>query len=108
MLEAINDGLRRFRDFKGRSTRFQYNSFFIFFIVVDVFTSLVNPRATTLNSLILIILLVPLVACQIRRSHDVGKSGWWILVPFYSIYLMFKKSVIDNPQDPNNPDGKSL
>jgi uncharacterized membrane protein YhaH (DUF805 family) len=44
-------------------------------------------------------LIVPLIAVEIRRSHDVGKSGWWILVPFYSIYLMFKKTVADSPED---------
>jgi uncharacterized membrane protein YhaH (DUF805 family) len=44
-------------------------------------------------------LLVPLIAVEIRRSHDVGKSGWWILVPFYSIYLMFKPSIPEEPTD---------
>jgi uncharacterized membrane protein YhaH (DUF805 family) len=36
---------------------------------------------------------------EIRRSHDVGKSGWWILVPFYTVYLMFKNSVPEEPKD---------
>jgi uncharacterized membrane protein YhaH (DUF805 family) len=44
-------------------------------------------------------LTVPLLAVQIRRSHDVGKSGWWILLPFYSIYLMFKESIPEEPKD---------
>ena len=93
MLEAINDGLRRFSDFKGRSTRIQYNSFLLFYILVDFFINLINPNLTTLNFIIVVVLFVPLLACQIRRSHDVGKSGWWILIPFYSVYLMFKPTV---------------
>jgi uncharacterized membrane protein YhaH (DUF805 family) len=99
MLEAINDGLRRFNDFKGRSNRLQYNSFFIFYILVDFFINIINPNLTTLNFIIVIMLFVPLLACQIRRSHDVGKSGWWILIPFYSVYLMFKPTVPENPED---------
>ena len=75
MLEAINDGLRRFSDFKGRSTRIQYNSFLLFYILVDFFINLINPNLTTLNFIIVVVLFVPLLACQIRRSHDVGKSG---------------------------------
>lgn len=93
MLEAINDGLRRFSDFKGRSNKLQYNSFLLFYIVVDLFTFIANPNGTTVNNVIMICLSVPLIAVEIRRSHDVGKSGWWILVPFYSLYLMFKPSI---------------
>lgn len=93
MLEAINDGLRRFSDFKGVSNRLQFNAFLLFYILVDFFINFVNPNMTTLNSVIMAALVVPLIAVEIRRSHDVGKSGWWILVPFYSIYLMFKPSL---------------
>lgn len=32
MLEAINDGLRRFSDFKGVSNRLQFNAFLLFYI----------------------------------------------------------------------------
>lgn len=27
----------------------------------------------------------------VKRCHDVGKSGWWIFVPLYAIYLLFVK-----------------
>jgi uncharacterized membrane protein YhaH (DUF805 family) len=99
MIEAINDGLRRFGDFKGRSNRLQYNSFLLFYIAVDLFTVLLNPKGTAINNFISVCLLVPLIAVEIRRSHDVGKSGWWILVPFYSLYLMFKNSIPEEPTD---------
>ena len=100
MIEALNDSLRRFADFKGRSNKLQYNSFLLFYILVDLLINLVNPNALVINNLIMGALLVPLIAVEIRRSHDVGKSGWWILVPFYSIYLMFKNSVPEDSQDP--------
>ena len=100
MIEALNDSLRRFADFKGRSNKLQYNSFLLFYILVDLLINLVNPNALVINNLIMGALLVPLIAVEIRRSHDVGKSGWWILVPFYSIYLMFKNSIPEDPQDP--------
>ena len=99
MLDAINDGLRRFSDFKGRSNKLQFNSFLLFYIVVDLFTFLLNPNGTNVNNVIMILLSVPLIAVEIRRSHDVGKSGWWILVPFYTIYLMFKNSVTEEPTE---------
>ena len=81
MLEAINDGLRRFVDFKGRSNKLQFNSFLLFYILIDLFINLANPHGLTINNIIMAALTVPLIAVEIRRSHDVGKSGWWILVP---------------------------
>jgi uncharacterized membrane protein YhaH (DUF805 family) len=99
MIEAINDALRRFTDFKGRSNRKQYLSFLLFYILVDLFINLANPNGTTINNVIMGALIVPLIAVEIRRSHDVGKSGWWILVPFYSVYLMFKESIPEEPTD---------
>lgn len=102
MLDAINDALRRFTDFKGKSNRFQYNSFVIFFILVDLFVTFINPNAVTINNFIMLALCWPLLAVEIRRSHDIGKSGWWILVPFYSIYLMFKNSVPEPPTNQQN------
>ncbi|MFM8620873.1 MAG: DUF805 domain-containing protein [Candidatus Nanopelagicaceae bacterium] len=102
MIEAINDALRRFTDFKGRSNRKQYLSFLLFYILVDLFINLANPNGTTINAIIMGAMIVPLIAVEIRRSHDVGKSGWWILVPFYSIYLMFKESIPETPEPPSS------
>ncbi len=98
-LDSINDALRRFVDFKGRSNRKQYLSFVFFYILVDLFINLANPNSININAVIMGALTVPLLAVQIRRSHDVGKSGWWILLPFYSIYLMFKESIPEEPKD---------
>jgi uncharacterized membrane protein YhaH (DUF805 family) len=102
MLEAINDGLRRFADFRGKSTRFQYNSFFLFYLLLNLFIQTANPNQESLNTFIWIASLLPMFACEIRRAHDVGRRGWWILVPLFPIYLMFKKSV---PEAPTFQDG---
>lgn len=43
---------------------------------------------------LILILIVSLhgLSVSVRRMHDVGKSGWWVLVPFASFFLLFKKS----------------
>jgi uncharacterized membrane protein YhaH (DUF805 family) len=33
-------------------------------------------------------LILPTLAAAVRRIHDHGKSGWFILVPFYNLYLV--------------------
>ena len=32
-------------------------------------------------------ILLPSIAVAVRRMHDVGKSGWYILIPIYNFIL---------------------
>lgn len=34
-----------------------------------------------------LVVLVPSLSVAVRRMHDVGKSGWFILVPIYNFVL---------------------
>ena len=49
-----------------------------------------------LSNIVLVVLLIPLVACGARRNHDVGKSGWFMLVPFYNLALLLTPSKTSN------------
>ena len=42
---------------------------------------------------LILMLMVSLhgLSVSVRRMHDVGKSGWWVLVPFANFFLLFKK-----------------
>ena len=35
--------------------------------------------------------LIPGIAVAVRRMHDVGKSGWFVLIPIYNIILACTK-----------------
>ena len=45
------------------------------------------------SRLLSLIVFVPSLAVTVRRMHDVGKSGWFILIPFYNIILLVTDSV---------------
>ncbi len=52
-----------------------------------------------------LILMVSAIVCHVKRCHDIGKSGWfvlWLLVPivnlFVLLYLMFTPSVPSSEQ----------
>ena len=32
-------------------------------------------------------MLAPSIAVAVRRMHDVGKSGWFLLIPIYNLIL---------------------
>ena len=36
-------------------------------------------------------ILLPSLAAGVRRMHDVGKSGWFLLIPIYSLILTLSK-----------------
>lgn len=41
----------------------------------------------TIQGLYSLAVLLPNIAVAIRRMHDVGKSGWYCLIPIYNIIL---------------------
>ncbi len=71
--------LRRAFDFNTRSSRAEFWWFTLFQILISVAIIIILPVLSTLFSLIV---LIPGIAVAIRRLHDIGKSGWWILVLF--------------------------
>lgn len=56
---------------------------------------------------------LPLISNSIKRMHDTGRSGWWTLVPFANIIILFFKSDgtnkydLDSNEPENVPDTKS-
>lgn len=39
-----------------------------------------------------IFFLLPHLSVAVRRVHDTGRSGWYLLIPIYGVILMFLKS----------------
>ena len=107
MKSAILDGLRRWKDFSGRSDRRQFWWFYIFFLATPLICLAFSLAFVSLLLLLnldllrfsllfayLYLLLVPsIIALQVRRMHDVGKSGWFILIPLYNLYLFVQPSL---------------
>lgn len=51
----------------------------------------------TLSNLTSLVLLLPTISAGVRRMHDVGKSGWFLLIPIYNIIL----AATDSQREPN-------
>lgn len=100
MKDSILDGFRRWKDYSGRSTRKQFWWFQLVVLlwplisgVLTLLTVFIGRSEVPLGVIVSIsplsFLLIgpPFIAVSVRRMHDVGKSGWFNLVPIYSSYL---------------------
>lgn len=90
----FTDAFKKYAEFKGRATRpeFWYFTLFSFIaqIVLSIFDSILGLDSDgngPLNNLYGLVALLPSLGVGIRRMHDIDKRGWFILIPFYNLYL---------------------
>ena len=102
---------KQYANFSDRASRKEFWMFVLFnfmFIIVAVAldhilqTSHPEVGLGVVFGLYIVLILTPGLAVSVRRFHDIGKSGWYILViliPFigwiWFLILMLKKSVYD-------------
>ncbi len=84
--------LKQYADFSGRARRKEYWMFFLFNIIIIyglIFLAigLEMPSLVTLYGIYTFAVLIPSLAVGVRRMHDAGKSGWYLLIPIYSLIL---------------------
>lgn len=80
---------KKFAQFNGRARRSEYWYFVLFNVlgsVVFVFLASII-HVPILANIWSLATLVPGIAVAVRRMHDVGKSGWFILIPIYNLIL---------------------
>ena len=87
--------LQNYATFKGRASRSEYWYFVLFNVIFSIVLGFVSgivdlPILYTIYSLVL---LIPSIAVAVRRMHDVGKSGWFILIPIYGLILACTQGV---------------
>ena len=81
--------LTQYADFNGRARRKEYWMFVLFnmifaFIFGFVCGLLGVPELAQLYTLAM---FIPSIAVGVRRMHDVGNSGWFLLIPIYNLIL---------------------
>jgi uncharacterized membrane protein YhaH (DUF805 family) len=81
--------LKKYATFSGRAQRAEYWYFFLFYILTFIGLSFIDGITGTfseeagiglLSGLYSLAILIPSLAVGVRRLHDTGRSGWWLLV----------------------------
>lgn len=85
--------LRKYATFDGRAHRTEFWTFVLVNIIVSVGLNIVNAIIGTdgalgaglLSSIYALAILIPTLAVGVRRLHDIGRSGWWLLIALIPI-----------------------
>jgi uncharacterized membrane protein YhaH (DUF805 family) len=99
-MESFKKGLRNYTNFSERTTRkdfWMFMLFYLIFYIIAIFLDILflidyfdmELGLGPISGLYYLALLLPAIAIEIRRNHDANRSGWFILLPFYNIYLLF-------------------
>ncbi len=81
--------LRNYAVFDGRARRREYWYFVLFNVVISIVLGVVDGVTGTLSEehgfgllggLYMLAVLLPSLAVGVRRLHDIGRSGWLLLI----------------------------
>jgi uncharacterized membrane protein YhaH (DUF805 family) len=100
----------KYADFNGRARRSEFWFFYLFLLIgifaISFVMGLVSASLAGIVTVVFYLaMLVPYLAVLIRRMHDVGKSGWFCLIPIYNIILACTDSQSGSNEYGPNPKG---
>jgi len=101
------DVIKNYTKFDGRARRSEYWYFMLFNYIISFALGFLGGiiKIDFISMVYSLAVLVPSIAVAIRRMHDVGKSGWFMLIPFYNLYLAVQDSEEGDNEYGENPKG---
>lgn len=99
---ALASGIKQGLMVEGKSSRSEHWVWFAFYILGSIAAALANPVA---GVVFFMIFFMPTVSMHVRRIHDAGHSGFWLLLPPVAFVFLLKKPSTANtkwslPSDP--------
>jgi uncharacterized membrane protein YhaH (DUF805 family) len=112
------EALRKYAVFEGRARRKEYWFFLLFTIIVTLILSFIDEMlgifdtetgVGLLSGIYSIGVVIPCIAVGIRRLHDTGRSGWWLLITLIPVigglvllvFTVLESQPGDNEYGPN-------
>lgn len=108
--------LKKYAIFNGRARRKEYWMFTLINFFVLLILSILDGATGSFDeesgyglfsSLYQLAVIIPSIAVGVRRMHDVGKSGWYIIVPIYNFILTVTEGDFGENEYGNDPKQES-
>ena len=103
--------INNYAGFSGRASRSEYWFWVLFTILVSIVTGITDGFVfgwdlgdpTWITDIISLFFILPGLSVFVRRLHDVGQSGWWILssILILPILLLIYWSIIEGDANAN-------
>ena len=119
-IEAVRTCFVRYFDFSGRSTRPEFWYYVLFLIIAGLIFDFIDASIAGepfldyedlgfFGIIFFLLTIIPSISVQIRRLHDINRTGWWCLLAITIIgalpllYWACLKGDNDNNRFGNNP-----
>lgn len=107
--------LRQYADFNGRARRKEFWMYSLFTVLISLVLSVVDGvlgleiggsglYGGWLGAIYGLVTFIPGVAVSVRRVHDTGRSGWWLLIaliPLIGIIVLLVIECLDGTPGDN-------
>ena len=104
-MPCILTTFRRFADFRGRSRRREFWTWFLFTWIVSSLLRRLDRVAGLalgewlvgtgpLSAAFALLTLAPGLAVTVRRLHDTNRRWWWLLLPVGAVALVFGMAMV--------------
>lgn len=74
--------LKQYVDFNGRASRTEFWMFALFNFLISLVLAIIDVVVGLgfLQPIYALAVLLPALAVSVRRLHDTGRAGWWLLL----------------------------
>lgn len=80
LTDSVKTCFSKYATFEGRAKRSEYWWFWL--------TTFVLSYIPYVGQIFALAACIPMIAAGVRRLHDTGHCGWWLLCPIYNLVLL--------------------
>ncbi len=111
--QAVSSVFSKYATFSGRARRSEYWWWYVFVTVIGIIANVIDRSAGLtfgdatyaggwIAGIAGLLLFLPTFAVFVRRLHDTGRSGWWLLlgfIPLIGAIVLLIFTLLDSQAD---------